>query len=379
MSTTNLSPRKLIYLADMRLPTDWAHGIQIMKMCEAFSTHQFKVELVVPRRFNKIKQDPWQYYGLAPKFKIVKLPCLDLMPLGALKLTFLLEKFSFFLSARAYLWFKQYDILYTREALSSWLFRRHVLELHVIPGQVRNWQRWLWRRPGKIVALTAIMKQVLRANGVRRKIIVAPDGVDLEQFSLSMSQEEARRQLNLPLDQHIVMYTGSIYLYDWKGVDVLLAAAEFLSSDTVIILVGGSETEIKTLKQNIKTDNVMLIGRQPHNSIPLYLRAADVLVLPNKSGAAHSEQYTSPLKLFEYMASDRPIVASDLPALREILNERNAALVAPDSSAAIAGGVKQVLSEPAWAERLARQARQDARQYSWLHRAEIIAKFITNN
>ena len=100
------------------------------------------------------------------------------------------------------------------------------------------------------------------------------------------------------------------------------------------------------------------------------LREADLLVLPNRATSV-SANYTSPLKLFEYLAAGRPIVASDLPALREILRDReNAWLVPPDDTAALAAALKTIARDKALAVRLAKAAFDSAAAYSWDRRAE---------
>src|SRR3989344_328218 len=320
MTTANLSRRKLIYLADMRLPTDWAHGIQIMKMCEAFAQTGIEVELVVPRRFNKIKENPFQYYNIRRKFKITKLPCIDLMPLSASKLIFLLEKLSFLVAAKFFLSLKKFNILYTREPLAGLFWKNFILEAHVLPKRIKSINLYFWQRAKALVVLTNFIKDKMTAIGVTaEKILVAPDGVDVADFNLPLSPAQARQAIGLPADKKLVIYSGSFSLYSWKGVDVLLEAAHYLPDNAIVVLVGGSEAEVQSIKSKITTDNVLLVGRQPYAKISYYLAAADVLVLPNKAGDIMSEQYTSPLKMFEYMASGRPIVASDLAGLREIL------------------------------------------------------------
>ena len=72
---------KILHITPARLPTEKAHGIQIMEMCQAFANLNVELELIVPRRFNKIKEDPFSYYDISPNFKITYLPCIDLMPL----------------------------------------------------------------------------------------------------------------------------------------------------------------------------------------------------------------------------------------------------------------------------------------------------------
>src|SRR5262249_47305156 len=112
----------------------------------------------------------------------------------------------------------------------------------------------------------------------------------------------------------------------------------------------------------------------PNSQVPLQLAAADVLVLPN-SGRFAQARTTSPLKLFEYMAARRPIVATRIPAFAGLLRHgENAWLVAPDSPEALAPGIERALDAPSLAERLAQQAWHDVQRYTWKRRAaEILA------
>ena len=91
-----------------------------------------------------------------------------------------------------------------------------------------------------------------------------------------------------------------------------------------------------------------------------------MLVLPNPASAI-SSRFTSPLKLFEYMAAGRPIVASDLPALREVLTpDADAVLVAPGNAGALAAGIRRVVTDPI-ARRPARRGRRCSRSvdFTW--------------
>jgi glycosyltransferase involved in cell wall biosynthesis len=93
----------------------------------------------------------------------------------------------------------------------------------------------------------------------------------------------------------------------------------------------------------------------------------------------HYAYYMSPLKLFEYMASKRPIVASDLPSIREILNEQNSVLVEPDNPEKLAEGIKRILADNNFAEKISNQAFQDVQQYTWQKRVEQILGFVKKN
>ena len=106
------------------------------------------------------------------------------------------------------------------------------------------------------------------------------------------------------------------------------------------------------------------------------LAQASVALLPLPDEPV-ARLFTSPLKLFDYMAAGVPIVASDLPALREVLrHEENALLARPDDPDAFAAAVRRMLADPVLAGRLGRQARADVRRYSWEARAEALLGFL---
>ncbi len=368
---------KLIYLTGFGLPTEWAHGIQAMEMCEAFSGLGIEVELVAPRRRLEIKTDPFDYYGVRNNFKITKLFCLDFCPGHAGGFYFWLRLVSFLLVARFIFLFKKFDVLYTREQLAGLLFSESFLELHFLPPAPKKRQIKIWRKVKKLIVLNNLMKRELVNFGVsENKILVAPDGVDLEKFNLKITKEEARKKTGLPQDKKIIMYSGSLYLHDWKGVDVLIEAAKSLPENCLAVLVGGENNEIEKIKKEYSGDNLSLVGRRRYEEIPYYLKSADILVLPNKKGESISEKYTSPLKLFEYMAAGRPIVASNLPAIREVLNENNSILVEPNNPEALAGGIKRALADRNSSSRISEQAFSDVKNYTWGKRAKNIMKFI---
>ncbi|OGZ40446.1 MAG: hypothetical protein A3B04_02370 [Candidatus Portnoybacteria bacterium RIFCSPLOWO2_02_FULL_39_11] len=223
------------------------------------------------------------------------------------------------------------------------------------------------------------MKDVFVAVGLSgARIMVASDGVDLAQFDINVDRIQARTKVGLPLDKKIALYTG--HLYAWKGAQVLADAAAFLDDDFLIVFVGGTEKDINNFREKnenlISAGKIALAGHQLHETMPLWMKAADILVLPNKGQENISKLYTSPLKLFEYMVIGRPIVASDLPSLREILNAKNAILFEPDNSKSLALAIKKLIQDSSRAQLLADQARLDAQKYSWSARAKKILEFI---
>lgn len=369
---------KIIYIANLRLPTEKAHGIQVMKMCESFAQQGNELELVIPRRINPIKDDPFNYYGVARVFKIRKIPCLDLIPLDKYlgHLGLWVESVSFNLFTIPYIFLKKSDIIYTRDKFFlflSLLLKNLIFENHTFPRRYFLYHLFFKKLMG-IVVITQKLKDLLIEQGISpEKVLVAPDGVDLEEFDIKETKEQCRQRLNLPQNKKIILYTG--HLYQWKGAQTLAEASSYLPEDADIYFVGGTAQDIKEFETQNSKLKIKIIGHRPHAEIPYWLKAADVLVLPNSGKEDISKFWTSPIKMFEYMASGKPIISSDLPSIREILDEKNAVLVEPDNSGALASSIEKVLQSPDLSGRISAQALRDVQKYSWSNRAKNILWF----
>jgi glycosyltransferase involved in cell wall biosynthesis len=392
---------KLLYIANARIPTEKAHGIQIIKMCEAFSSAAVEVTLVYPYRVQtaemKAVSDPWDYYGVERNFKLLCLPSLDLAMVSSVIPRFL-DKLSFFIQAVSHAFFvliwimfqklKKDDVIYSRDKFSLVLilaFRYFIkagifFEAHTFPESKIKLAPLVFEKIDGIIVITEGLKDLYINAGIpSEKIIVASDGVDLKLFDIELSKEEARKRLELPLDKNLILYTG--HLFPWKGVYTLARAADALKGRGTVILVGGTQEDIKELKNFIGKENISNIDLEGFirpTLIPFFLKAADVLVLPNSGRESISTLFTSPLKLFEYMASKRPIVASDLPSIREVLSDgENAILVEADNPKALARGIIRLLEDRELAHRISEQSYRDVQSYSWDKRSKHIIRFIS--
>ena len=364
---------KVLYVANFRIPTERAHGIQVVKTCEALANAGAEVELVLPARRNAIADDLFAYYGVNRTFSVVTLSTPDFVRLGPLGFAFSTHAFLF--AVRRYARRIPDAHLYTREPLAPLYLPDVIIELHKDTGS-RHVLRAI-RRSHRLTAITNGLKETYVAHGIPGdRITVIPDGVDYERFAIELPRQEARRATGLPDDAKIALYSGSFSSYAWKGFDVFIAAARALP-DVLFIAVGGMQEEAERAAGELPK-NVRCEGYQPHARIPTYLRAADVLVLPNKAGDPMSERYTSPLKLFEYMASGTPIVASDLPSIREVVDADSACFTKPGDSAALAHTIRDTLANPG-AVRKGAIARERAQTYSWKHRASSIIECLRNS
>ncbi len=359
---------KILYVANIRLPTEKAHGVQIMKTCEAFAGKGHDVELAVPTRANSISKDPFEYYGVKRLFKVTTLKVPDLVSLGGVGFFFS----SLYFAERAR-WLKQFwkaDIIYSRDALVLLQYvllrRRLVYEAHGAPALSA---RLVARFAHRIVVISRATGESFVAIGVpREKIVVAPDGVDLDAFANPESKEAARVRLGLPQDKKIVMYIGRVD--GWKGVDTLCEAAHLLSPNILVVIIGGEPEQITLLEKQYP--QVRFLGFRPYRELADNQAAADVLILPNTGKSEVSMFYTSPLKLFTYMASGIPIVASDTPATREILSDDDAYFFTPDDPIALADSIGTALTNTAQAREKAYCAKERVKKYAWNERVHNI-------
>jgi len=368
---------KLLYIANKRLPTEKAYGLQIVAMCKAFARTGAEVKLVAPSRRGPQGDDVLSYYD-ASGFTFSRVRTPEFYPGG------IFERPAFWvrqlLSAKLlawHVWRSDAHIVYTRDegvAILVALGKRVVLEMHSYSAHRRPLYLLLRLFGVRLVCITQGLADRFSAAGFPSdRILVAPDGVDLAPYEEALPRSEARRRVHLSADMPIALYAG--HLYDWKGAHVLAEATPKI--DGIVVFVGGTDADVASFKSKYgHIPNIMLVGHRPHGEISDWLRAADVLVLPNTGEREISRLYTSPLKMFEYMASGVPIVASDLPSIREVLNDGAAVLMPPGDSDALADAVNGIFKNPASAKERAKKARQEVSRYTWLARARHIVEFI---
>ncbi|MDP3003901.1 MAG: glycosyltransferase family 4 protein [Candidatus Azambacteria bacterium] len=383
---------KIIYITNSRIPTEKAHGFQVMKMCEAFSNAGVELELWIPGRFNQIKENPLDYYNIRKTFKIRKIFVVDLIPLSKYLGWFanFIESVSFALFALFHLYrsdshLSASTIIYSRDQFVCWflsfLNRKFIYEIHSFPKNL-FWYKKLWRQAYRVVAITQGLKNLLIKQGIKaEKIVVAPDGVDLEAFNaVNQPKEELKIELDLPANDFLVGYIGKFKTLGMeKGIKTMITALPLLEKDIKMVFVGGEELEIKEYKNLASRLNVstqcLFINYQPYLKVIKYTKAMDALVIPFPN-FPHYAFYASPLKMFEYMASGRPIIASDLPALREVLNDKSSLFFKPESAEDLARAIKMLKASQMLGYHLSRQALADVKQYTWENRVRKILEFI---
>lgn len=358
---------RIEYITQARIPTEKAHGVQIVEMCRAFSLLGHEVTLVVPKRAQKGK-DIWSAYDIEPTFKVRYVFVPDILtPWGEIG-SWVSYLFSFLFLIRLLFYRPQRDALvYTRTPEISWLYSwrgyRTVCEIHDWPESHESLFRFFLRKTSLVVCNSPGVEKKCHENGLI-KTFVAHNGVSLEMFNEEYNRDAVRAKLGIPKDKTVVMYVGS--LEAWKGVETLFRVAESLPPSFQVVVIGGKESEVSDLK--IQYPRVQFLGFRPYYELPENQQAADILVVPNAPSSIESQEYTSPLKLFAHMASGVPVLVSDLPSMRAIVSDNSAYFFKAGDSSLLARGIKSLLEDEERYKR-AEEAKKRVQAFTWKARA----------
>jgi glycosyltransferase involved in cell wall biosynthesis len=377
---------KLAYLSASTIPSRSANSIHVMKMCQAFGQLGMMTRLYVPDMpADELAagEDCHSRYGVARVFEIERVWWSKL---------FGRQYVSGFLAAQKAV--RDGAQFALARCIPSACFAARaglpvVFEYHQPisdSGRLTRLNELLFdgliTAPGfrGLVVITHALKAhfLERYPQLEERIFVAPDGADpfpADVTPVDLPAGEERLQVG---------YVG--HLFAGKGMEVvaqLCRQAPFADFH----VVGGLERDIEQWQAELGDQpNVRFHGFVPHARTAAYIAAFDVVLLPNQNRITWHKaggdigRWTSPLKMFEYMSAGKPIISSDLPVLREVLDDgRNALLCAPDDIQAWLRALEQ-LDDRGLRERLGQQALADfSAQYSWQRRAEAILRRFNEN
>lgn len=321
---------RIVYVHTKRLDSEKANVVQVLQMCKEFARAGHDVDLRVPPCSGALdeKQMAREILGDQPDFHIVSFRARTFLG----RFSNLGQVRSVKASLRELRVHWQPDVVIVRHpvmlgpAVESGIpvvFESHSPYSHNTSRVLDRFRQKLVVELSKkadvkrFVAISNNLADFWIKQGVPRdKVLVLHDGFDVEMFKTEFDRNVARRDLGLPVDRQIVTYAGS--LYENRGIETILELANAFP-DVLFVIVGGPEERRQCLARKIKNqENINFVGRIPPIEVPLYLGAADVLLMiwgPD----VPTIDYCSPLKMFEYMAAGRMIVGHGYPTIREVL------------------------------------------------------------
>jgi glycosyltransferase involved in cell wall biosynthesis len=226
----------------------------------------------------------------------------------------------------------------------------------------------------RIFVVSDVERRNLEARGVAAdKIVVNPNGVDVERFRPGVAGADVRRELGIRDDKVVAGFVGTFG--PWHGVEKLAEAIKLIPNERVrFLLVGSGSLHVeveKRLEAEVASGRVIFTGAVGHERVPGLLDACDILVAPHVPLADGSEFFGSPTKIFEYMAMGKGIVASRLGQIGEVLvNEETALMVEPGDVGELMSAIMRLVESEDLRRSLGSKAREVAeREHTWTHNA----------
>jgi glycosyltransferase involved in cell wall biosynthesis len=361
--------------------------VAVMAMCDQLSKLGLKTLLLIPggqstplAQLGNAK-DVFEFYSIASHFEFIRFPNF----LGIFSRFSSIYSFAIvlYLKSRGIAWINSRSLevavwatrLGIPVTLESHNFSR-IESHHMLPEWVASVQS-SHSKASMVVTTHAAKLAYMRVGIPQDRIKVLPNGVHVDRFNVAPSQKSMKAKLHIPSDSPLIVFSGS--LQSGRGGDEMISCAEMLP-EVQFVIIGGTPDQVthyQKIADSRGVKNMNFIGHITQRELPNYLLAADILLMPYTTRfSEHSFEYTSPMKMFEYLATGRPIVATDFPILHEVLEHgRNAIFVAPDSGAELARGVRYLLDNPEIAQRIGQTAKTEAQNYSWQARAAAVIEW----
>ncbi|MHA2284071.1 MAG: glycosyltransferase family 4 protein [Promethearchaeota archaeon] len=378
---------KIVVATSGGIPSKFAHSFNVMKMAQGFFSLKNNVEVVAPLSLpilikkNKIK-DVHRFYGVDNRIKIKYIPVYSLKALRKSSNFWIFN----YLAAR-YCKKRNVDLAYCRSYIIPYYCVKWnvptIIETHTTVYNLPDFQKIyeIAKYPslkGLVTISDEIKKEHVKRGIPEEKILVLEDGVDLERFKIKDDRYFWRKKLGLPTETKLVVYCGQ--LFQDKGIEhILLTAKELSKEDILFVLIGGFQKEISRWKLYCKKkliNNVFFRGFVNNSEVPKYLKAADVLIMPYKTNIDFIKMdinTTSPMKLFEYMASNRPIISTNIPTISKIVkHNRSALLAAPNNIEQLVNYVIELIENEKKSNKLAKNAFEDVKKHEWKKRCKKI-------
>ncbi|MBI3336784.1 glycosyltransferase family 4 protein [Candidatus Peregrinibacteria bacterium] len=383
---------RITYVTHTRFPTEKAHGHQIAQVCAAMRQLGHEVTLVHPNVWTQVQGDPCRYYGVSAPFTVKRLNSLDALQKWWIPgyFAFAISMWSYRRVLRTFLKTHEADLFYCR----SWevvgeLLRTGTsvhMELHTLPRMNRKTFVKYCNQCTKIICLTSMMRDAIVRWGVdAKKTMVEPDGVDLDRFASLPETEVSKSEFDVPSNRWVIGYVGSLVTRSIieKGMRELVQALAIIKRGEAKFfgwIVGGPDAYIGEYKRQaqklgLTQDDVRFEGQILSSRVSHTIAACDVCVYPAPRDAekhAYFMRDTSPLKLFEYLAAGKPVVCSDIPPIRDTVDESMVTFCKAGDPRSMADAIEWVLNHPEEAQRKAQRGKEHVKRFDWKERMKRI-------
>lgn len=363
---------KIAYISNSIIPSKAANSVHVMKMCQAFADNGHEVVLLAPDRksqYEKKIDNVYDFYGVKKNFVIKKLWFPNI------KGDFLFYTFAIFI----YLFLnKKIDLVYGRFihgcSIATFLKYQVIFESHRPMYEKNNYEFRVFKKLikskylKKFIVISNALKKMYLENGYldETKIQVEHDGADV------VTDFSDKIQLLGSKDTLKIGYVG--HLYKGRGIDIIIECAKQLK-DMTFHIVGGLLNDVEYWKNYSKNlNNIFFYGFVSPNETKKYRNSFDIFLAPYSKkvsvvGIKDTSIYMSPIKIFEYMSHNKPIIASDLNVLKEVLNSKNSILVKSDDINGWINAIKE-LRDIKKREKIANYAFDNFHLYTWKNRAK---------
>jgi glycosyltransferase involved in cell wall biosynthesis len=371
---------KILYISKSIIPSDTANSINVMKMCEAFADNGCDIDLLIPdtklenEKKKETKYEPYEYYGVKKNFSIHKIRSIAKHVKEAIDYTNIIK---------THVRIRKPDLIYFRDNSIRYLLHEIgipvVIEIH---REVADYE--------------SIFESCIKSENLRKLIVINNYLYNYykEKYNLSPDKlfvahsggDDRNSTDKVHLKGNNSFRIGYIgHLYSGKGMEIISELIKICQWADFHI-VGGTEEDISNWKSKLfMFDNVFFHGHISHSQVYKYINTFDILLAPYKKeisiagGGELSSDCISPLKIFEYMSSGKAIVASDLPALREVLEYKdNAILCNTDNVYEWVNSLKLLYKDEAQRKKIGTNARKEfLNKYTWDARAKNILDAIS--
>jgi len=365
---------RIVYISKSIIPSRAANSIHVMKMCQALADNKHNVTLLAPNLkhlYEDKVDDVYDFYGVKKNFKIIKLWHPD-SKIGA---------FIYTISIFLYLLVnKKFNLVYGRFLhgcyISSLFKNKVIFEIHSPIYNLKGHRLIVFKklikkkRFKKLVVISKALKEMYLESGClnNQKIQVAHDGADeVTDFKTKIDLLGDKKNLKIG-------YVG--HLYKGRGIEMIFECAKHIK-DMTFHVVGGLDSDIeywKKYSKNLKITNIYFYGFVSPNQVVNYQNSFDIVLAPYSSKVSvfgnkgNTSKFMSPLKIFEYMSFKKPIIASNLPVLREVLSEKNSILVDPENMNSWINAINDLRVKEN-RENIANTALKDFKNFTWKSRA----------